>query len=68
MELTTRRTHNFIEIKVDEIENTIFKNGNESNEFITNLLEVIEDICKLRDESIFEYLERFYDIEIKTEN
>ena len=51
MELTTRFANygSFLEIKVDEIEVTIFKNTKESLEMIENLISVIEDLCKLTD-------------------
>lgn len=66
MEFKTRFANygGFIEVEVDETKVDIFKNGNESNEFISNLLQVIEDVCTLREESIFEYLEKHYNIEI----
>ena len=66
MELTTRSGGyaSFIEIKVDEVKTDIWKNGNESDEFIQNLLSVIEDVCNLREESVFEYLEKHYEIKI----
>lgn len=49
MKLTTRLTHNAIEIKVDEIETYCFKNSAEPLEIIENLLSVINDICLLTD-------------------
>lgn len=51
MELTTRFANHgsFLEIKVDEIEVSIFKNTKESLEMIENLISVIEDLCKLID-------------------
>jgi len=49
MKITTRiSASGFIEIKVDEIETTIFKDSKkEISDMIENLLEVIEDIEKL---------------------
>lgn len=66
MKLTTRFANysGFLEIKVDETETDIFKNGNESNEMMHNLIEVLEDLSKLRDESLFEYLENHFDVKI----
>ena len=51
MKLTTRiSASGFIEIKVDEIETTIFKHSkNEIDDMITNLLDVVEDLAKLSD-------------------
>lgn len=49
MKVTTRiSASGFIEIKVDEIETTIFKyDKKEISDMIENLLEVIEDLEKL---------------------
>ena len=45
MKLTTRTTHSFIEIKVDEIETTLYKSyPDEIKEMIDNLRDVIEDL------------------------
>lgn len=45
MKITTRTTYGFIELKVDEIETTIFKDSvDELKQHITNLEEVIEDL------------------------
>jgi hypothetical protein len=49
MKLTQRITHAFIEIKVDEIETTIFKGSDEEiNEMIHNLEDVLEDLYSMR--------------------
>jgi hypothetical protein len=48
MRITTRRTHAFVDLKVDEIETTIFGNTHEVNEVIENLQEVIEELEKLK--------------------
>ena len=48
MRITTRRTHTFVDLKVDEIETTIFGNTHEINEVIENLQEVIEELEKLK--------------------
>jgi len=54
MKLTSRiSTNNFIDIKVDEMETTIFETDtNEIDDTITNLLNVIEDLARLRGVSI----------------
>jgi hypothetical protein len=48
MKITARRTHAFVDLKVDEIETTIFGNTHEINEVIKNLQEVIEELEKLK--------------------
>jgi len=53
MELKCRLTHNFVEIKVDEIETTLFKSHpKEIDDMITNLLDIVEDLAKLKDQTI----------------
>jgi len=48
MELKCRLTHNLAEIKVDEIETTLFKSHpKEIEDTITNLLDIIDDLAKL---------------------
>ena len=48
MILKQRLTHNFIEIKVDEIETTLFKSDKKDVEqMIYNLLDVVNDLAKL---------------------
>jgi len=49
MKLTTRFSggSTFLEIKADETQAEVFKNGNEAIEVINNLLEVIEDLCHI---------------------
>ena len=48
MVLTTRLTHNFAEVKVDEIETTLWKsNPNEVEDFINHLLEQANDLASL---------------------
>lgn len=51
MKLITRTSSSgFIEIKVDEIEVTIFQNStNEINSFIENLEDVIEDLKRIKE-------------------
>ena len=48
MILKQRLTHNFIEIKVDEIETTLFKSDKKDVEqMIYNLLDVVNDLARL---------------------
>jgi len=48
MEITARLTHDFIELKVDEIEVTIFKDSKqELDRTINNLKSVCEDLEKI---------------------
>ena len=48
MELKCRLTHNLAEIKVDEIETTLFKNHpSEVENMIVNLIDIIDDLSKL---------------------
>lgn len=43
MKIITRTTHDFIELKVDELDTTIFNN---SKEEINSLIENLEDLIK----------------------
>lgn len=67
MKLTTKKLEycNFIEVKADETEITIYENGNECSDFIQNLLETIDELCRLRNESAYEYFEKHYNIKIQ---
>jgi isopropylmalate/homocitrate/citramalate synthase len=48
MELKCRLTHNLVEIKVDEIETTLFKSHpKEIEDVIVNLVDIIDDLSKL---------------------
>lgn len=50
MELKCRLTHNLAEIKVDEIETTLFKSSpNEVEAVIENLLNIVDDLYNLID-------------------
>ena len=50
MEIQTRRTYDFIEIKVDEIKTTIFKSDiKEINDTIQNLLQVVDELKTLKE-------------------
>jgi len=60
MELETRKTHDFIEIKVDEIETTIFKNTSEVNTTIINLIDVIDDIASYTDKNVIDFINEYY--------
>ncbi len=58
MKLTARTTYAFIEIKVDEIETTVFKsNPKEIEEMINNLLDVVNDLASYTDKSVKDYVE-----------
>jgi hypothetical protein len=58
MEITTRKTYAFIELKIDEIETTIFKsNPNEVQDMIYHLLSVVEDLASYTDKSVGQYLQ-----------
>lgn len=51
MELKCRLTHNLLEIKVDEIETTLFKtHPKEIDNMIENLIDVIYNLTMLKDE------------------
>jgi len=51
MKVTIRRTHAFLELKVNEIETTIFKSDLlEINEVIENLKDVIEELELFKEE------------------
>ena len=55
MKITARKTHYFTEIKVDEIETTIFKTSKkEAEDMIRDLLFVIDILMDYTDKSIEE--------------
>lgn len=57
MKITARKTHAFVEIKVDEIETTVFKsNPEEINQMINNLLDVVNDLASYTDKTVSEYV------------
>lgn len=61
MKLETRTTRKFIELKVDEIETTIFKdNESEMNEMIINLIEVVIDMSSYTDKDIEEHIADYF--------
>ena len=58
MILKQRLTHNFIEIKVDEIETTLFKSDKKDVEqMIYNLLDVVNDLARLIDKDFYSSME-----------
>ena len=58
MKLTARTTHAFVEIKVDEIETTVFKsNLKEIEDMIQNLLDVVNDLASYTDKSVKDFVE-----------
>jgi len=57
MKITSRATHAFVELKVDETECTIFRSSEkEIDETVSNLLSVIEDLLDGQDKTIHDYL------------
>ena len=60
MRLKTRLSGSggFLEISIDEIEATVFKNSSTSEETIQNLIEVIEEICKLENKEFIYSIEK----------
>ena len=57
MELKTRKTRDFIEIKVDEIETTIFKDDKQQMEkMIFHLMDVIGDLAGYTDKTVQEFI------------
>ena len=60
MKITTIKSHGFIEIIVDDSQETIFKsNPEEASELIENLLSVIDDLSKYTNKSVREYVDEF---------
>jgi hypothetical protein len=58
MEIKVRRTHAFVELKVDEIETTIFKSSpKEMEDMINHLLNVVNDLAGYTDKSVQEFVE-----------
>lgn len=53
MEIKSRLTRSFVELKVDEFETTIFKESTEPSEVINNLLSIIDDLCVLTDKEFY---------------
>jgi len=58
MKITSRKTHEFVEIKVDEIETTIFGSSEkEVEDMIYNLLDIANDLAGYTNKSVKEYVE-----------
>ena len=59
MKITARKTHAFVEIKVDEIETTIFKSDDIEyiEKMIHNLLDVCNDLASFTNMSVKEFVE-----------
>jgi len=58
MKIKVRRTHAFVELKVDEIEATIFKSSpKEMKDMINHLLNVVSDLASYTDKSVQEFVE-----------
>lgn len=57
MKITSRATHAFVELKVDEIETTIFRSSEkEIEETVINLLSVIDDLLNGQDKTINDFI------------
>lgn len=68
MKITSRKTHSFIELKVDEIETTVYKsNPIEVKDMIYNLLEIADDLISYTDKSLKDYLTFFQNENMYTE-
>lgn len=60
MELKARKTHAFIEVKVDEVETTIFKSDQDGiADMIYNLLNVVNDLAEYTGKSVSEYVNEY---------
>jgi len=58
MKLISRKTHNFVDLKFDRIDDTIYKSDpNKIREQILNLLDVVDDLASLNGRTIREYIE-----------
>lgn len=57
MKITARKTHAFIELKVDSVEETVFKSDiNDVETHIYNLLYVANDLANFIDKSLQDYV------------
>lgn len=64
MELKCRLTHSLAEIRVDEIETTLFKSRPEEiDDMIDNLLDVVDDLKKLKGETQEQQQENIFERE-----
>lgn len=60
MKLTSRFANAFLEIKVDEIQTTIFKSDKkEVEDMIYNLLDIANDLARYTYKTVGEYVEEF---------
>ena len=60
MKITTRKTDDFIELKVDEVETTVFKTHTEElKKAIFNLLDVANDLAGYTDKSVDDWVKYF---------
>lgn len=58
MQLKTRLTHAFCEIKCDELEDTLFKTDQEAIEaMIHNLLDVANDLARFTNKTVSDFVE-----------
>lgn len=57
MTIQSRKTHAFIELKVDEIETTIYKsNPKEIEDAINNFLSVVSDLASYTDKTVKDFV------------
>lgn len=60
MKITARKTHDFIELKVDDNEETVFKSDiNDVEQHIYNLLEVATELASFTNKSLQDYIKQF---------
>ena len=60
MKLEARTTNDFIEVKVDEIETTVFKSDQDGiADMIYNLLDVVNDLASYTNKSVSEYVNEY---------
>ena len=60
MKLTSRFANSFIEIKVDEIETTVFKSDEKEVELmIYNLLDIVNDLATYTDKSVADHVKEY---------
>ena len=58
MKLTSRFANAFLEIKVDEIQTTVFKSDKEELlDMIYNLLDIANDLARYTDKTVAEYVD-----------
>ena len=60
MKITTRTTHVFIELKVDEVEETVYvSHVSDIEAHIENLLQVADELASYTDKSLTDYIKQF---------